>query len=79
MKKMLLLADSLAYLKSNCYQSQLLATLKESYKIRLVSHKQILNYQIPVLENFDVILSVLRLRTLLNIVIELKDQLYLKV
>ena len=76
MKKiMLLLADSKAYLKSNCYQSQLLKTLDRHYKIKFLCLDQINSGQTLSLEQFDVILSVLKLRTLDKVAPLLQDQL----
>jgi hypothetical protein len=64
-EKLLLLADSEPYIKGNCYQHQLLKTLKKIYRVKIVS---ISDLQSP-LKNFDdysKILSVLRLRTLIS-------------
>jgi hypothetical protein len=74
-KKLLYLVDSVDYVKKNCYQSQLLITLDRHYKIRLLSLDQINSGKIPSLEQFNVILSVLKLRTLDKVTSLLQDQL----
>jgi len=63
-RRLLLLVDSPRYIKANCYQSQLLATLKSVYRVDMVSADAIALGRLDGLENADRVLSVLRLRTL---------------
>ncbi|GAB4392145.1 MAG: hypothetical protein Tsb005_04890 [Gammaproteobacteria bacterium] len=65
MKKLLLLVDSKPYIKANCYQHQLYSTLRQNFKIKCITSRQITQQKPIVLEQYDCILSVLRQRTLL--------------
>jgi len=64
MKRMLLVVDSLRYIKKNCYQSQLYETLKKNFKVKVVDAQKIERGLDIDMRKFDVRLSVLRLRSL---------------
>ncbi len=63
-KRLLLFADSKKYIKTNCYQSQLLKTLERNYRLRIVSADEISNGIMQRGFQTDLALSVLRMRTL---------------
>jgi hypothetical protein len=63
MKRLLLLVDSRSYIRSNCYQHQLAATLARHFDVRMLSVREIKTIPLVRLANYDVILSVMRLRT----------------
>ena len=62
--RLVLLADSKAYLLANCYQSQLLETLQARFQVKILSARR-LRAGIGIrLKQDDLVLSVLKLRTL---------------
>lgn len=72
MKNLLLLVDSPDYIRENCYQRQLLATLEKSYCVTMFSVKQIKYFPFVRLAKYDRVLSVLKLRTMDAILPQLK-------
>ncbi len=66
--RLLLLADNVRYLKQNCYQSQLLITLKQYYSVKIMSATQIARSSAVKPEKYHRILSVLKLRSLHHLV-----------
>lgn len=63
-KSLLLLVDDRGYIRSNCYQSQLAETLRENYRVRMLSLREIRTIPLVRVASYDRILSVLRLRSL---------------
>lgn len=63
-QSLLLLVDSRSYIRENCYQSQLAETLESAFNVRMISLKEIkyLPWLRP--KSYDVVLSVLKQRTL---------------
>jgi hypothetical protein len=64
MKRLLLLVDDRAYIRTNCYQRQLAATLERNYHVTMLAVREIKLLPWFPAGRFDRILSVLRLRTL---------------
>ncbi|HZT24503.1 MAG TPA: hypothetical protein VFA57_02255 [Pseudolabrys sp.] len=62
---LLLLVDSRSYIRSNCYQSQLATTLKRNFRIRMMSLRELRYAPLANPRAYDVVLSVLKLRSLL--------------
>ena len=60
---LLLLVDSRSYIRSNCYQSQLATTLKRNFRVRMISLREIRYAPLVNPVAYDVVLSVLKLRT----------------
>lgn len=67
MKRLLLLVDSRSYIRSNCYQHQLAATLARCYRVRMMSAREIRFAPLVRVAAYDRVLSVLRLRTLVRL------------
>jgi hypothetical protein len=63
-KDLLLLVDSHRYIRENCYQHQLLATLERFFRVRMISMREIALFPLAKPRNYDVVLSSLKLRTL---------------
>lgn len=63
-KSLLLLVDDRGYIRNNCYQSQLAETLRENYRVRMLSLWEIGTIPLVRVRAYDRILSVLRLRSL---------------
>ncbi len=72
MRRLLLLVDSRRYIRSNCYQRQLAATLQRNFTVTMVSARELRLLPYLPLKRYDCILSVLRLRTLVAILPALK-------
>ena len=67
MVRLLLIADSKRYVLANCYQHQLYRTLRNKLDVAFVSASEILGRPTVVLDDYDCVLSVLRLRSLVDI------------
>ncbi|MGE4338875.1 MAG: hypothetical protein AB7E55_23310 [Pigmentiphaga sp.] len=70
-KRLIVLVDSPRYIRSNCYQSQLMATLKSFYRVEMISADRIAHRKEIAPRDGEKILSVLRLRTLQRLLPEL--------
>jgi len=68
MKKVLQIVDSSEYIKTNCFQHQLYATLRRMSDVTQVSYKQLCNIN---LDEFEVIVSCLKQRTIYSNIAEL--------
>lgn len=64
MKSLLLLVDSRRYIRDNCYQQQLFETLSRNFRVRTLSLKEMRFLPFVRIASYDVVLSVLRARTL---------------
>lgn len=74
-KRLILLVDSPKYITSNCYQNQLLTTLKSCYRVTMISAAKLEDDRPLDLSGYDLVLSVLRLRTLHRILPKLNNKL----
>jgi len=63
-KSLLMLVDARAYIKGNCYQSQLAETLAEHFDVRMITLKEIKYLPWANPKSYDKVLSVLKQRTL---------------
>ena len=63
-RKLLLLVDSVAYIRENCYQHQLLETLQTEFAVTMLPLRQIVWNPFVRVRNYDLVLSVLKQRTL---------------
>jgi hypothetical protein len=66
MKSLLLLVDSRKYIRTNCYQHQLARTLAKNFDVRMMSMREVRWLPLARPPRYDYILSVLRLRTLVE-------------
>jgi hypothetical protein len=64
MRSLLLLVDSRKYIRTNCYQHQLLGTLAKHFRVRVLSIREIRFLPLTRPSQYNYVLSVLRLRTL---------------
>ena len=64
MRKLLLLVDSDAYIRENCYQHQLYETLQKVFSVTSISIRQMRWNPLINVDAFDIILSVLKQRTI---------------
>jgi hypothetical protein len=64
MNRLLLLVDNRDYIRTNCYQRQLAATLEKCFEVTMVSAREMRLLPWLFVQRFDKVLSVLRLRTL---------------
>ncbi len=64
MRKLLLLVDDRKYIRSNCYQHQLAATLERNFEVTMIAARELKLLPWLPLTRYHRILSVLRLRTL---------------
>lgn len=62
--RLLLLVDSADYIRENCYQHQLLETLKTEFDVSMCPLRRILWNPFPGVSKFDLVLSLLKQRTL---------------
>lgn len=63
-RTLLLLVDSPSYIRENCYQHQLYETLADSFSVRMCSLRELRYNPFIRAKKFDVVLSVLKQRTL---------------